>query len=320
MNYYYTDKELALKISNGDSLSWNHFIDKYSDYILSNIILWCNKTCRVFNSDKECVVQSIKSGNSNSNSNACDEGLELYIYIFSALKEKITKFQGKSSLKTYITACLRYIYNDYFISKYGKINIPVALKDLSDQEKKIYKILCRSKNIEDALDRSEKVNISNEDFHKSYEKIVNLLKDEGKEKLWQHLYSNFSKNSGLERIDKDNTDGSSEILIPVSEVDLSLKEVIKIFSTSYKNLDSISKRLLKLKFKDNMSTKDIFNKYSDLFNLSKEQDVYNKIDNAIKVLLNNIREKYQDEYKNESKSDIKDFKDSLYDIFQLVEV
>lgn len=317
MNNYYTDKELALKISNGDSSSWNFFIDNYSDYIISNIVFWCNKTCRVFNSNKECVVQALKSKNITHDSNACDEGLELYMYIFSVLKDKISKYQGKSSLKTFITSCLRYIYNDYFISKYGKINIPVALKNINEIEKKVYKTLCRSKNVEDALERSEKININQEDFYNAYNNIVLLLQKEGQDKVWQHLHSYFSKNNSTQTMDIDISEKEfSDQSLIINETDFSFKEVISKFSEAYKNLDTISKRLLKLKFKDNKSTHDIFVKYADLFNISKEQDIYNKIDNAVKILLNNIR----DSYNHQSKSDTKEFKDSLYDIFQLIEV
>jgi RNA polymerase sigma factor (sigma-70 family) len=314
---YETDKELAFKISTGDSLSWNFFIDKYSDYIISNIIKWCKTTCRVFNNNTECVIESIKYQKSTQDNNSCDEGLELYVYIFSALKDKVSKFQGKSSLKTYITACLRFIYNDYFISKYGKINIPTSLKNLDETGKKIYKILCRSKNIEDAIEKTSKINISDNEFQKHYKTIVELLKNDGEEKLWQHLYSNFSKNSGITSIENINEDGElNDYKLPVNDKDFSSKEIIDIFSKCYKELDSKYKRLLKLKFKDDKSIKDIFIKYAELFEFSKEQDVYSEIDKAIKLLLNEIRKIYQ--IKNES--DTKEFKDSLYDIFQLVQI
>lgn len=317
MTTYEDDKDLAIKISNGDLLSWNFFVDKYSDYILSNIIQWCKNTCRVFNNNIDCVVESIKNKSKTPNTNACDEGLELYIYIFSALKDKVAKFQGKSSLKTYITACLRFIYNDYFISKYGKINIPTALKDLDEKGKKIYKILSRSKNLEDSIIRAEKSNISEIELIENYNIIVNLLKKDGEGKLWQHLFSNFSKNSGNESINIMYEDEElKEIDLTFNDKDYLSKEILDIFSKSYKNLESKSKRLLKLKFKDDKSIKEIFNKYSELFNFSKEQDVYAEIDKSIKLLINEIKNFYQ----IDNTSDTKEFKESLYDIFQLVKV
>ena len=315
MNDYQLDTELAKKISMGDNLAWNLFVDNYSDYIISNIVTWCKSTCRIFTDKKDCVVESLKNHKQlQDNSNACEEGMELYLYIFLALKNKVVKYQGKSSLKTYITACLRFIYNDYFISKYGKINIPTALKDLDDQSKKIYKILCRSSNLESAYEKSDSLNISKSEFDESYNLIVKLLKEDGNEKLWQHLFSQFSKNKSVTTIDYVNKDGEeSEYLLPVEDKDIVNSELIQVFSNCFQKLESKQKRLLKLKFKDDKSIKEIFSQYADLFKFTKEQEVYSEIDKSIKNLLNEIKINYQ----ITGESDIKEFKESLYDIFQI---
>ena len=317
MNDYELDIELAYKISEGDNLSWNFFVDKYSDYILSNIVIWCKSSCQVFNNQLECVVQAIKNKKKIDNANACDEGMELYLYIFSALKLKVVKYQGKSSLKTFLTACLKFIYNDYFITKYGKINIPTALKDIDDKSKKIYKILCRSKDINSAYEKCQSLNIDKEDFDNSYNLIISLLKKDGDDKAWQHLFSQFSKNTANSTLDFINADGEeAERSISIDPKEIVNKELIDIFTKCFNALDKMSKRLLKLKFKENKSIKEIFIKYADLFNFNKEQDVYSQIDKSIKILLSEMKL----EYEAKEDSDIKEFKDTLYDIFQIVSV
>ena len=317
MNDYELDIELAYKISEGDNLSWNFFVDKYSDYILSNIVIWCKSSCQVFNNQLECVVQAIKNKKKIDNANACDEGMELYLYIFSVLKLKVVKYQGKSSLKTFLTACLKFIYNDYFITKYGKINIPTALKDIDDKSKKIYKILCRSKDINSAYEKCQSLNIDKEDFDNSYNLIISLLKKDGDDKAWQHLFSQFSKNTANSTLDFINADGEeAERSISIDPKEIVNKELIDIFTKCFNALDKMSKRLLKLKFKENKSIKEIFTKYADLFNFNKEQDVYSQIDKSIKILLSEMKL----EYEAKEDSDIKEFKDTLYDIFQIVSV
>ncbi len=317
MNDYNLDIELALNISKGDAKSWNLFVEKYSDYILANIIIWCKVTCKVFNDKVECVVQSIKNKKEIQDSNACDEGMELYLYVFSALKTKVKKYQGKSSLKTFITACLKFIYSDYFISKYGKINIPTALKDIDEKSKKIYKILCRSNSRESALEKSQAINITKNEFDNSYNLIVENLKKDGEEKLWQHLLSQFSKNSGEINIQKTNDNGEEEtIQISIESKEIINTEITEIFTECFNNMDKVSKRLLKLKFKDNKSISDIYNKYASLFNFLKESDVYSQIDKSVKVLLIEIKKRYEIKVD----SDLKEFKDVLYDIFQIISV
>jgi hypothetical protein len=110
----------------------------------------------------------------------------------------VAKYQGKSSLKTFITACLKFIYSDYFISKHGKINIPVALKDSSETDKKVYKVLCRSSDLEPAIEKLEKIGISREEALKSFQTITALLEDEGKDKLWHNLYSQLLRNKQVD--------------------------------------------------------------------------------------------------------------------------
>lgn len=314
---YKADKELAARISENDNKSWNNFVEKYSPFILSSVINWCRTSCRIINGAKDCAVESIRN-KSDSSPNACDEGIELYVYIFQSLKPKIGKYQGKSSLKTYISACLNFIYKDYFINKHGKINIPTALKDCSDTEKKVYKVLCRSSDLENGIERLEALGFSRDITVKSFNNIISLLKEDGRDKSWQHLYSRFSSNKKTESIDSiEYEDKNPEKYIAVFDQDYADSEVLLIFKQSFNQLESREKRLLKLKFRDNLSTKEIFNKYSKLFSFKKEQDIYPELEKTVKKLVLIIKGYYED---SQGKIDFKEFKEALYDVFKSVEV
>jgi hypothetical protein len=319
---YKSDKALAAKIVEGDKKAWNEFVNSYSNYILANIVSWCRSTCRIVTEPAECAVETLKNLNSakkyTNTGNTCEEGIELYVYIFNALRNRMAKYQGKSSLKTFITACLKFIYSDYFITKHGKINIPVALKDVNETDKKVYKVLCRSSDLEPAIEKLEKLNISREETLQSFKTIISLLKDEGKDKVWHHLYSQFLKNKQVESLEIIDDEGNeSERAIIINDSDYSNKEVIELFEKCFKELDAKQQRLLKLKFKDNLSIKDIFTKYSILFKFEKEQDIYGELDKAIKIMVNKLKDCYE---LNQVNVDFKEFKETLYDIFKVSEV
>jgi len=317
MNIYIQDKKLADLVSIGDKKGWNDFVKKYSDYILSNILNWCKTSCKTITQTEICAVESlVYNKKSYKSDNVCEEGLELYVYIFNSLKNKLSKYQGKSSLKTYITACLRFIYSDFFVSKYGKINIPTALKDTSETDKKVYKVLCKSYNLDSAIEKLENLNITKDETIKSFNIIVNLLKNDGKDKAWHHLYSQFLKNTPTEHLTNLNEEEETEKDVPIYDKDFQDKEILEIFEKCFNKLESKHQRLIKLKFKNNLSVNEIFAKYSDIFELKKEQDVYTELEKAVKSFASKIKE-YYSETKNIV--DLKEFKETLYDIFSLVE-
>lgn len=319
MTFYQEDLQLVESFVKGDKKAWNNFVNTYSNYILANINIWCLKSCKILTEFQECAVQNLRNNTTFDSNKACEEGIELYVYIFNALKTKLPKYQGKSSLKTFITACLKYIYNDYFIAKYGKINIPTALKETSDIDKKVYKILCKSTDLDSSIEKLEKYGIDKVQTIKSFELITNLLGKDGKDKIWYHLYSQFLKNKKPEALEITNEEGETfeKDLSLALEKDLDL-EILSFFKEAFETLISKEKRLLKLKFRDNLSTKDIFDKYGNIFKFEKENDVYTEIDKALKTLIQKIKNFYSDA--KDKKVDTKEFKDALYDIFKLIEV
>jgi len=177
--------------------------------------------------------------------------------------------------------------------------------------------LCKSSNLDNAIEKLETLNISKEDTIKSFNNILNLLKNDGKEKAWHHLYSQFSKNSRPEYFTNLNSQEEEiEKDVAIYDKDFQDKEVLEIFEKSFNKLESKYQRLIKLKFKNNLSVNEIFKKYSEIFEFKKEQDVYTELEKAVKSLALKIKEYYSE---NKSIVDLKEFKDILYDIFSLVE-
>jgi hypothetical protein len=319
---YKSDKALASKIVQGDKTAWNEFVNTYSNYILVNIITWCRSTCRIITEPAECAVETLRNPHSakktGNTGNTCEEGIELYIYIFNALRARVARYQGKSSLKTFITACLKFIYSDYFIAKHGKINIPVALKDASETDKKVYKVLYRSSDLEPAVEKLEKLGIAREETMNSFKTITGLLEEDGRDKVWHHLYSQFLKNKQVESLELTDENGNeSERDITINDADYTNTEVLQLFEKCFKELEAKQQRLLKLKFKDNLSTKEIFAGYGSLFKFEKEPEVYSELDKAIKLLVNKLKECYE---VNQGNVDFKEFKETLYDIFKVTGV
>lgn len=313
---YKEDLELSKKIGNGNSIAWNNFVESYTDYVLAYIIKWCNSTCSLISEiEKECEVKKLKYNSFPTSGNTCDEGLDLYEYIFRNLRKKIPKFQGKSSLKTFITACFKNIYNDFFIEKYGKITIPEPLTDLTDFDKKIYKIICRSSNLENVIDKLE---LPKEEVLLSYNRIVSKLEPEGK--VWHHVLSKFAKNSPILKlkISSETNELEEDKDIPVeknyNEIHIEFKE---LFAKALNEIEPKQKRILELKFLKSLDAKTIFEKFGSFFGWKKEAEFYPFLDKAVKALVEKILAYYSDEtFAN--KPDIKSFKDNLEDFFKII--
>lgn len=312
---------LVQEIINGDKNAWNYFIKNYSDHTLSLVLYsWCKKFCRIYlDFSIDCTVEKISKKNFSHNKEECDKGMDLYAFTLEQFQKRLTSYKGLSSLKTYLTSAFKYIRQDFAREKYSRITIPVSLNDLSSEEKEIYKLICQSKSFEDLLEKTEKDKIL---VTKTYFKIREILKKEGK--IWEALEWYFSRNqpdTNLFVVDTE-TGELKAIDIEIEPQNYELVELKKIFIETWFKLKQENPsiyRLLDLRFKKKLSVKDIFNKYKELFSYESEQQIYQAIDKNILLFFKDIRIKYDEISKNITKEELKNFKDSLEEFFELFE-
>lgn len=324
-NSYKDNLTLVNEISSGKVRAWNIFVEYYSDIIMSTILKWCKSKCSIISEEDICEIKQLKSKNKlpEEIGNTCDQGVELYVYIFEKLRDILPKYKGNSLLGTFIVGCInKTIIKNYFIEKYGRINIPKYLDTCDDIDKQVFKIICKSSSLESVIQKGEVLELGKDEILASYNKIISILKKENKnskdstqDKVWVHVSSKLLKNSKLDSLIQTNEDGEeSEYEIESNDQDYELKEFIEVFEKSLKSLSGKRKRLLELKFKKGESIKLILELYGDFFGFKTENEVYYEIKKALLELIQLLRDKYSDN-KFFDKVDLKSFQESLEDFF-----
>jgi len=124
-----TDLKLVSKIANGNRDAWESFVKTFSDSVLYRSRQWCELHCNYCSPTTECgllVLHSISKGNLPPNErDECDEGMDIYIWIFDQLGKKINKYSARnnSRLSTFVWSLLnsRELYIDWLRHKYGRV-------------------------------------------------------------------------------------------------------------------------------------------------------------------------------------------------------
>ncbi len=124
------DLRLVARIANGDSASWEEFVDRFTGWSLYRARKWCEGACRHRSPDVECglaVVSNRLAGGVRlfSRTQECDEGMDSYIWIMEQLKKKAPRFKGRnnSRLSTFVWRILnsREFFVDWLRWKYGRV-------------------------------------------------------------------------------------------------------------------------------------------------------------------------------------------------------
>ena len=123
------DLELVSKISNGDGKAWEEFVLSYSGWVLYRARNWCESHCPVSMAEAGCglisVQRKLEGSAGNSRREECDEGMDIYIWIFEQLQKRVSRYAGrnKSRLSTFVWQVLnsRELYIDWLRWRYGRV-------------------------------------------------------------------------------------------------------------------------------------------------------------------------------------------------------
>ncbi|MDH5542854.1 MAG: hypothetical protein OEY64_07815 [Nitrospinota bacterium] len=123
------DIDLVSKISDGDGKSWERFVHSYSGWVLYRARKWCESHCPVSMAEAGCGLLSIhrkmEGHPSAYRREECDEGMDIYIWIFQQLQKRVSRYSGrnKSRLSTFVWQILnsRELYIDWLRWRYGRV-------------------------------------------------------------------------------------------------------------------------------------------------------------------------------------------------------
>jgi DNA-directed RNA polymerase specialized sigma subunit len=302
--------KLVRAIKDNDKDLWKTFVNKYSDLIFSSIRQWCQPYCRKSSYSHICPWCLSYQRTVSAYSETCEEALDMYIFSLEALKGRIVKFRGESRLSTFIVASMRYVKLDYFRQKYGRLQVPQAIKKFSKTSQEVYKLLCRGKEKEDIAGA---LNITSDEVREIERDIRNKLRNENME--WKHLDGWIAIKSEpqplISEYDDDIIDQTPAYFDPSpeeQEIKLYLKEALK-------ELSPVKRRLLQLRFQKRLSVTQVAEVVNrmDFFNITTQKQIYNEIDEAIEFIAESIKKRYDTEksLSGEMKKCVKDLIEDL---------
>ncbi len=184
------DLEWVQRIFDGDAESWNRFVESFSDRIWRRSWQLCNEACPYNKAHVFCVFHALAADSVKPSADdrpGCDEGLEIYAYIFdymyNASKEtgKLKHFDGRSQLETFVASVLHgNLRTDWIRHKrklrVDQISLPEEIQRLSKKEQRVYEQMVMQRPTETI---SRKTGMSVEYIEKAQETITHALMANG---------------------------------------------------------------------------------------------------------------------------------------------
>ena len=184
------DKDFVKQILFGDPSSWKEFVENYTDWVLYTAWEFERKFCRRPARKGNCsllIIMRQRKGNATlhrKNGEDCDEGLELYLWLFKQLRERLKSYRGESKLSTYIWTILNShaLHVDILRWKYGRVDefnakrLPAAIKALPETERKLFVMLRRRKGKEFIL---QGLGLAEEGYQQALERVRTALLQAG---------------------------------------------------------------------------------------------------------------------------------------------
>lgn len=147
------DLEWVQRIFGGDARAWNQFVETFSDRVWRRSWQLCNEACPYNKATVFCVFHALAAESVKPSSDerpGCDEGLEIYAYIFdyfyNAEKEsgKLKHYDGRSELETFVGSVLHgNLRTDWIRHKrklrVDQITIPEEVRRLQKSDQKVFK-------------------------------------------------------------------------------------------------------------------------------------------------------------------------------------
>ena len=285
------EKELLLvkKIKDGDEKSWKEFVTLYSDTIFNSIRHWCQPYCRKSHHKYLCPWKIKKLANVDLSRKTCGDVIDMYIFSLEAIRKRVIKFRGESRLSTFIVASLKYIKLDFFRNKYGRLQLPLAIKKTSDTTKEVYKLLCKGKTIDHI---SKTLNISEEDVKKREGEIRNNLRKKGQE--WQHLDGWIALKSEPLPLVSEKDSETIDYTPAYTDKTPEEREVISYMIQGLKKLSPVQRRLIQMRFQERMSVGEIEKAIGKIkfMNITTQKQIYKELDGALTELSKFIKSSY----------------------------
>ena len=184
------DREWVQRIFDGDARAWNRFVETFSDRVWRRSWQLCNEACPYNKANVFCVFHALAADSVKPSSDerpGCDEGLEIYAYIFNYFhnpdKEsgKLKHYDGRSKLETFVGSVLHgNLRTDWIRYKrklrVDQITIPEEVRRLSKADQKVFRQMVMQRPTETI---ARKTGLSVEEANNAQERITHALMANG---------------------------------------------------------------------------------------------------------------------------------------------
>jgi hypothetical protein len=262
------DKEFVKKILDGNQSCWEEFVERYTDWVLYTAWEFERKFCRLparFINCSLLMIMRQRKGEKVSyrrEGEDCDEGVELYLWLFQQLRTRLKSYRGKSKLSTYIWMILnsKFLQVDILRWKYGRVDecnekrLPAAIQELPETERKIFVWLRRGKDEGFIL---RKLNLDQESFQQGVSRVRETLLRAGQLDIIEH----FTFRS-LEFWDGETQQqlwykGQIQEQEKTITDQVFYRQMVTLLGSAVENLKPAEQKLLKLYYHEGLSGKEI---------------------------------------------------------------
>jgi hypothetical protein len=140
-----TDLELARAAAQDDA-AWNALVARFGDLILAHTMITCETNCRIPRTDYDCILRTITAQRPEpaESPEGCREGLSLYRFACTELRQRLTDFTGTTTLEEFILAALAQSRATYLTKERGRLNLPTALEGAPLLVQDVFRLACRT--------------------------------------------------------------------------------------------------------------------------------------------------------------------------------
>ncbi|QXD15489.1 hypothetical protein GQ464_000615 [Rhodocaloribacter litoris] len=184
------DLSWVQRIFDGDAEAWNQFVERFSDRVWRRAWQLCYETCPHKRGGVFCVFHALAAGGvqpSGDDRRSCDEGLEIYAFIFDYLYKrdqstgKLKHYDGRARLDTFVSAVLHgHLRTDWIRHRrrlrVDQITLPPEIQRLPAKDQRVFKQMVMQRPTETI---ARKVGLSIEETEQAQERVTHALMTNG---------------------------------------------------------------------------------------------------------------------------------------------
>ena len=184
------DQDWVNRIFAGDAASWNEFVEHFTDRVWRRSWHLCNESCPHNKAVVSCVFHALARDSVapvNDDRPGCDDGLEIYAFIFDYLYNrskktgKLKHYDGRASLDAFLSASLHSNLRTDWIRHKRRLRVdqitrPEEIRRLSETDGRVFEQMLMQRPTETIC---RKLGLPYEEVERAQERVTHALMTNG---------------------------------------------------------------------------------------------------------------------------------------------